>query len=118
MSSIRNNIKHLNNYFPQVPFPTSSSFIQEVETALESFDFLNYSDVDEEEEEEIVKDEDKKHCEQDEKEGEEDRNGQHKEVEHKVEEEEGEEKDESNFYSGERSVLNHRIFTDIDGGFP
>ncbi|XP_008335162.1 rho family-interacting cell polarization regulator 1-like [Cynoglossus semilaevis] len=84
-----------------VPFPTSSSFIQEVETALESFDFLNYSDVDEEEEEEIVKDEDKKHCEQDEKEGEEDRNGQHKEVEHKVEEEEGEEKDESNFYSGE-----------------
>lgn len=38
-----------------VPFPTSTSFIQEVETALESFDFLNCSDLednDEEEEEE------------------------------------------------------------------
>ncbi|XP_061670104.1 rho family-interacting cell polarization regulator 1 [Syngnathoides biaculeatus] len=34
------------------PFPTSSSFTQEVETALESFDFLNCSDLEEEEEEE------------------------------------------------------------------
>ncbi|XP_022597315.1 rho family-interacting cell polarization regulator 1-like, partial [Seriola dumerili] len=37
---------------PMVPFPTSSSFTQEVETALESFDFLNCSDLEEEEEEE------------------------------------------------------------------
>lgn len=37
----------------QVPFPTSSSFTQEVETALESFDFLNCSDLEEEEEEEV-----------------------------------------------------------------
>ncbi|XP_034045583.1 rho family-interacting cell polarization regulator 1-like isoform X2 [Thalassophryne amazonica] len=38
--------------FLVVPFPTSASFSQEVETALESFDFLNCSDLDEEEEEE------------------------------------------------------------------
>nr|XP_057945766.1 rho family-interacting cell polarization regulator 1 [Doryrhamphus excisus] len=36
---------------PTVPFPTSSSFTQEVETALESFDFLNCSDLEDEEEE-------------------------------------------------------------------
>ncbi|XP_038164556.1 rho family-interacting cell polarization regulator 1-like isoform X1 [Cyprinodon tularosa] len=35
---------------PAAPFPTSASFNQEVETALESFDFLNFSDVEEEEE--------------------------------------------------------------------
>lgn len=35
---------------PAVPFPTSTSFTQEVETALESFDFLNCSDSDEDEE--------------------------------------------------------------------
>ncbi|XP_041839729.1 rho family-interacting cell polarization regulator 1-like isoform X2 [Melanotaenia boesemani] len=35
---------------PTAPFPTSASFTQEVETALESFDFLNYSDLDEEDE--------------------------------------------------------------------
>lgn len=35
---------------PQAPFPSSASFNQEVETALESFDFLNFSDVEEEEE--------------------------------------------------------------------
>ncbi|XP_062242509.1 rho family-interacting cell polarization regulator 1-like isoform X2 [Platichthys flesus] len=45
---------------PTVSFPTSSSFIQEVETALESFDFLNCSDLDEEEEEQQVKDEGEK----------------------------------------------------------
>ncbi|XP_053292470.1 rho family-interacting cell polarization regulator 1 isoform X1 [Pleuronectes platessa] len=45
---------------PTVSFPTSSSFIQEVETALESFDFLNCSDLDEEEEEQHVKDEGEK----------------------------------------------------------
>ncbi|XP_037548771.1 rho family-interacting cell polarization regulator 1 [Nematolebias whitei] len=37
---------------PTVPFPTSASFSQEVETALESFDFLNSSDLDEGDEEE------------------------------------------------------------------
>ncbi|XP_015254854.1 PREDICTED: protein FAM65A-like isoform X1 [Cyprinodon variegatus] len=35
---------------PAAPFPSSASFNQEVETALESFDFLNFSDVEEEEE--------------------------------------------------------------------
>lgn len=35
---------------PQAPFPTSASFNQEVETALESFDFLNCSDLEEDEE--------------------------------------------------------------------
>lgn len=34
----------------QAPFPASASFNQEVETALESFDFLNDSDFDEDEE--------------------------------------------------------------------
>ncbi|KAJ0002121.1 hypothetical protein NQD34_001917 [Periophthalmus magnuspinnatus] len=37
---------------PGAPFPTSASFNQEVETALESFDFLNCSDLEEEENEE------------------------------------------------------------------
>ncbi|XP_013883315.1 protein FAM65A [Austrofundulus limnaeus] len=37
---------------PTVSFPTSASFNQEVETALESFDFLNNSDLDEADEEE------------------------------------------------------------------
>ncbi|KAK5873928.1 hypothetical protein PBY51_018924 [Eleginops maclovinus] len=37
---------------PAVPFPVSSSFNLEVETALESFDFLNCSDLEEDEEEE------------------------------------------------------------------
>ncbi|RVE74602.1 hypothetical protein OJAV_G00023310 [Oryzias javanicus] len=35
---------------PTTPFPASASFNQEVETALESFDFLNDSDFDEDEE--------------------------------------------------------------------
>lgn len=34
---------------PHAPFPTSASFNQEVETALESFDFLNCSDLEEDE---------------------------------------------------------------------
>lgn len=85
-----------------VPFPTSSSFTLEVETALESFDFLNCSDLDEDEEEE----EDE---EQQEDEGikEEEEDEQHQENQNKVEEEkeaelkvEEEEKDEENFYSG------------------
>ncbi|XP_029942705.1 rho family-interacting cell polarization regulator 1-like [Salarias fasciatus] len=37
---------------PAAPFPTSISFNQEVETALESFDFLNCADSDEEDEDE------------------------------------------------------------------
>ncbi|KAK5611556.1 hypothetical protein CRENBAI_014923 [Crenichthys baileyi] len=45
---------------PTTPFPTSASFTQEVETALESFDFLNFSDVDEEEDDQQQKDEDEK----------------------------------------------------------
>ncbi|XP_057716664.1 rho family-interacting cell polarization regulator 1 [Corythoichthys intestinalis] len=45
-------IKHTDGT-PTVPFPTSSSFTQEVETALESFDFLNCSDLEEDEEEEL-----------------------------------------------------------------
>ncbi|XP_032416020.1 rho family-interacting cell polarization regulator 1-like [Xiphophorus hellerii] len=43
---------------PTAPFPTSASFTQEVETALESFDFLNFSDVEEEEEEQQQEGED------------------------------------------------------------
>lgn len=79
---------------PTVPFPTSTSFIQEVETALESFDFLNCSDLEEDEEEEEENEE------QQEDEGEkkeEEQDGQHEENLNKVEEEE---KDEENFYSG------------------
>lgn len=43
----------------QAPFPTSASFNLEVETALESFDFLNCSDLEEDEEEEEEEDADK-----------------------------------------------------------
>ncbi|XP_043994097.1 rho family-interacting cell polarization regulator 1-like [Gambusia affinis] len=43
---------------PTAPFPTSASFTQEVETALESFDFLNFSDVEEEEAEQQQEGED------------------------------------------------------------
>ncbi|KAL7406207.1 hypothetical protein ABVT39_015456 [Epinephelus coioides] len=110
------------------PFPTSSSFTLEVETALESFDFLNCSDLDEDEEEE----EQQEQQEDEVKKKEEDDDGQHEDnqnkeegetvaedkvaeekvveekmaeekvVEEKVEEEkvEEEEKDEENFYSG------------------
>lgn len=66
---------------PTAPFPTSASFTQEVETALESFDFLNFSDVDEEEDEQQEEDGDEK--EEDEK-PEEDQN---KTQEEKMEEE-------------------------------
>ncbi|XP_039983061.1 rho family-interacting cell polarization regulator 1-like [Xiphias gladius] len=82
---------------PTVPFPTSSSFTHEVETALESFDFLNCSDLDEDEEEE---EEDEQ---QEEDEGEkEEEDVQHEEDQNKVEEEKTEEgeNDEENFYSG------------------
>ncbi|KAE8297081.1 Rho family-interacting cell polarization regulator 1 [Larimichthys crocea] len=91
---------------PTVPFPTSSSFTQEVETALESFDFLNCSDLDEDDEEE-KEDEQPEDEQQQEDEGEkkEEDDGQHEEnqnkmEEEKVEEEDEEEKDEKNFYSG------------------
>ncbi|XP_033466120.1 rho family-interacting cell polarization regulator 2-like [Epinephelus lanceolatus] len=112
------------------PFPTSSSFTLEVETALESFDFLNCSDLDEDEEEEEQQEQQEDEVKK--KEEEEDDDGQHEEnqnkeeeetvaeetvaeetvaeekvveekvVEEKVEEEkvEEEEKDEENFYSG------------------
>ncbi|XP_070849371.1 rho family-interacting cell polarization regulator 1-like [Chaetodon trifascialis] len=80
-----------------VPFPTSSSFTHEVETALESFDFLNCSDLDEDEEEK----EDEQQQLEDEGEKEEE-DGQHEENQNKKEEEkvEEEEKDEEKFYSG------------------
>ncbi|XP_034436946.1 rho family-interacting cell polarization regulator 2-like isoform X3 [Hippoglossus hippoglossus] len=71
---------------PTVSFPTSSSFIQEVETALESFDFLNCSDLDEEEEEQQVKNEGEKEKEQ----GEKDKG----EKEEQLEKDEGEKEEE------------------------
>ncbi|XP_035855346.1 rho family-interacting cell polarization regulator 1-like isoform X1 [Sander lucioperca] len=80
---------------PTVPFPTSSSFTLEVETALESFDFLNCSDLEENEEEEENKEkEDKGEKEKD--------DGQHEENQNNMEEVKMEEaeKDEENFYSG------------------
>lgn len=106
------------------PFPTSSSFTLEVETALESFDFLNCSDLEEDEEEEEQQEQQEDEVK---KKEEEDDDGQHEEnqnkeeeetvaedkvveekvveekvAEEKVEEEkvEEEEKDEENFYSG------------------
>lgn len=102
---------------PQVPFPTSLSFTQEVETALESFDFLDCADLDEEEEaakDEEQEQEDKEEVEE-EKEGEEEEeeeekvkeeNGQQEETENKMEDEivAKEEKQEEKFYCGGRSV--------------
>uniref|UniRef100_UPI0037E8AC27 rho family-interacting cell polarization regulator 1-like n=1 Tax=Semicossyphus pulcher TaxID=241346 RepID=UPI0037E8AC27 len=70
---------------PTVPFPTSSSFTQELETALESFDFLNCSDLDEDEEEEEQQQEDQEKKEED---------GQHEEDQNKMEEETVEEEEE------------------------
>ncbi|XP_042343683.1 rho family-interacting cell polarization regulator 1-like [Plectropomus leopardus] len=80
---------------PTAPFPNSTSFTLEVETALESFDFLNCSDLEEDDEEEEEQQEDGEKREDDD-------DGQHKENQNKVEEEktEEEEKDEDNFYSG------------------
>lgn len=40
-------------FFLQVPFPTSASFNQEVETALESFDFLNCSDLEDNDDDDV-----------------------------------------------------------------
>lgn len=91
-------LKHLRLFSPQVPFPTSSSFTLEVETALESFDFLNCSDLDEEEEDEQQQ--------EDEGEKEKEDDGQREENKNIMEEEkvEEEEKDVEKFYSGGRSV--------------
>ncbi|XP_058485507.1 rho family-interacting cell polarization regulator 1-like isoform X2 [Solea solea] len=69
----------------EVPFPTSTSFIQEVETALESFDFLNCSDLDEEEEEEEEKEKDEQ---------------QEKDKGEKEEEDEPHKEKEERFYCG------------------
>ncbi|XP_049899976.1 rho family-interacting cell polarization regulator 1-like [Epinephelus moara] len=65
------------------PFPTSSSFTLEVETALESFDFLNCSDLEEDEEE----GEQQEQQEDEVKKKEEDDDGQHEENQNKEEEE-------------------------------
>ncbi|XP_068597687.1 rho family-interacting cell polarization regulator 1-like [Brachionichthys hirsutus] len=79
---------------PVVPFPASSSFTQEVETALESFDFLNCADLEEEDEAN-----DKEEPQDD---GEEEDKRQHEENQNKTEEERAteEEKEEEIFYSG------------------
>lgn len=83
---------------PQVRCPSSSSFTQEVETALESFDFLNCSDLDEDEEEE-QEEQDKS---EEEKKGDESENDL---VEEDVKEQEmGVEK----IYTSDRSVLSYR----------
>ncbi|XP_068176219.1 rho family-interacting cell polarization regulator 1-like [Antennarius striatus] len=76
---------------PTVPFPTSSSFTQEVETALESFDFLNCADL--EEEDEGNDDEEQQEEGEEEDEGKENQN----ETQEGVKEEE---KEEEIFYSG------------------
>ncbi|XP_075966189.1 rho family-interacting cell polarization regulator 1-like [Anarhichas minor] len=94
-----------------VSFPTSSSFTLEVETALESFDFLNCSDLEEEDEEQQ---EDKGEKKEDE--------GQHEENQNKMEEEkaEEEEKDQDNFYSGrsdEEEADALQIFMEAPEGF-
>ncbi|CAJ1049167.1 rho family-interacting cell polarization regulator 2-like [Xyrichtys novacula] len=61
---------------PAVPFPISSSFTQELETALESFDFLNCSDLEDEEDEEQHQEDEEKKKEDDE--------GKDKEDQHKL----------------------------------
>ncbi|CAG5855498.1 unnamed protein product [Menidia menidia] len=70
---------------PAAPFPASASFTQEVETALESFDFLNYSDIDEGDEEQHEKEE---------KEEKEEPEGKCEEDQNKTEEEERMEEEE------------------------
>ncbi|XP_030580901.1 rho family-interacting cell polarization regulator 1-like isoform X2 [Archocentrus centrarchus] len=78
---------------PAPPFPTSASFNQEVETALESFDFLNCSDLDEEEEDQQQEDDGGEEEEREEK-CEEDQNKT------EVEEIKEEEKNAENLYCG------------------
>ncbi|KAM8763213.1 rho family-interacting cell polarization regulator 1-like isoform 2-T2 [Acanthopagrus schlegelii] len=90
----------------KAPFPTSSSFNQEVETALESFDFLNCSDLEEDEEEKEDEQQQENEVKKEEEDGadddDNDDDGQHEENQNIKEEEkvEEEEKDEKNFYSG------------------
>lgn len=91
-------ISHLYSFPPQAPFPTSLSFTQEVETALESFDFLNCSDLDEDEDEDGDEDEDEQQ--QEEKREQEEEIGQH-ENQNKTDAEIVEK--EENFYSAGRS---------------
>ncbi|KAF7660578.1 hypothetical protein LDENG_00279260 [Lucifuga dentata] len=78
---------------PMVPFPTSASFNQEVETALESFDFLNCSDLEEDEEEDEEQKEDQGEIQEECGQAED----QQKAEEEKIVEEK---KDEENVYSG------------------
>ncbi|XP_010793151.1 rho family-interacting cell polarization regulator 1 isoform X1 [Notothenia coriiceps] len=80
---------------PTVPFPVSSSFNLEVETALESFDFLNCSDLEEDEEEEGKEGGNKEAVEEKKEED----AAQPEENQIKMEEEEEEEKEER-FHSG------------------
>ncbi|KAM9860957.1 uncharacterized protein ACBR49_002138 [Aulostomus maculatus] len=80
---------------PTVPFPTSSSFTQEVETALESFDFLNSSDLEEEEEEEQQEeDKGKEEEEQQEEDKEKEQQEEDKEKEQQEEDKEKEQQEE------------------------
>jgi len=88
-------VQHRHLFSPQVSFPTSSSFTLEVETALESFDFLNCSDLEEEEEEDEEQQDDKGEKKEE--------DGQREENQNKMEEEKVEA--EEHFYSGRRSVL-------------
>ncbi|XP_061521392.1 rho family-interacting cell polarization regulator 1 isoform X2 [Phycodurus eques] len=82
---------------PTVPFPTSSSFTQEVETALESFDFLNCSDLEEEEEEETELQEQADHQEKDERQ----EDDEHQEKEEQEEEDEHQKDDKGAKQAGE-----------------
>ncbi|XP_022072459.1 rho family-interacting cell polarization regulator 1-like [Acanthochromis polyacanthus] len=78
---------------PTVPFPTSISFTQEVETALESFDFLNCSDLDEEEgEDEEQTDEQQQKNEQREKEKQRETDEQQKDEQQQTDEQQEDEK--------------------------
>lgn len=78
---------------PQAPFPTSASFTQEVETALESFDFLNFSDVEEEEEEQQQEGEDQ-----------EEQDGQQEEDQNETQDKKIEEEKNVEMFSEGRSV--------------
>ncbi|XP_061622142.1 rho family-interacting cell polarization regulator 1 isoform X1 [Phyllopteryx taeniolatus] len=88
---------------PTVPFPTSSSFTQEVETALESFDFLNCSDLEEEEEEEAELQEQADHQEKDERQEDDERRteDEHQEKEEQEEEDEHQKDDKGAKQAGE-----------------
>lgn len=84
-----------------VPFPTSASFNQEVETALESFDFLNCSDLDDDAEDDKDDGADK---EEEDEEHEQKKDGVKEEEDNQnkplQEQAEDKEKEEENVYSG------------------